>query len=249
MKLAIFGHPRSGGTMLTQMIVRHLQMEDTGEVFNPVVNNILGTDGDRLRLARLPSDLPWKSRQTHAARFEIFKQHLHQDYIIKVQSGDTRSPDIIDCIREHYPVIAIERRNVLDGFLSILIADHYNFWQWSVGTTKPCYLPFTVPRRRLYDFGEYWMRYYAFRDHLRPRAIIYYEDMLERPIQDTLEMAGVYREGNEIVEASTQKLHSLEEKMALIDNVDEVTDYITGILHQFVRIRTSYDVELEHNDL
>lgn len=250
MKLAIFGHVRSGTTMLSVALWKHLVhiKENTvsshiGEIFNPADSNMVIEEDGYLKMVPLPAGTDVQLRPT---RFELFKKHTHQDYVVKFMSQDTKTPGIVEWMRDNYRIIAIERRNPLAAFLSGLIAYHYQVWhvQSALGQTRPDYQPFVVERDVMNAIGTHFVRYYQYRDALAPTSVMYYEDIANATMDKAIQLAGMKPTPThqwEYESFGTTKLHSFQEKMDLILNMDEVTEHFMGIL-------SPYNVAMEYND-
>ena len=248
MKIAIFGSPRSGTTMLFKIIGQHLlaagvvePWASIGEVFNPV-------DGTRLLVSSQSGHLvnhhnvELPVEQPREDRLRLFKEHSADDYIIKMMPNDLKAQGLIDVVMEaKYNIIAIERRNPLSAFLSSIIAYHYSVWH-IYGDEKPEYKPFVASPEYILALGKSFSIYYHYRDKLNPSSILYYEDIAQQPTAVTLARVGLYQEGVEAKESPTKKIHSFDDKAKLIINLEEVIDHLTGIL-------MAYNVTMEHNNL
>ena len=248
MKIAIFGYPRSGTTMLFQIIKRHLvaagvveKWAGLSEVFNPLENTrlLVSKDGHLINYTNL--DLP--ESQPREKRLQLFREHMDDDYVIKFMPFDTTTHGVVESIMEaNYNIIAVERRNTLSAYLSVLIAYHHRVWNVTDANERPVYEPFVVPEDQMISLGKSIAIYHHLRDKLKPSAILYYEDIAAQPSMMTLKQAGIYHAGVEARESPTKKLLSFEDKTKLIINLEEVIDHLTGIL-------MAYDITMEHNDL
>jgi hypothetical protein len=247
MKIAIFGYPRSGTTMLNYIIHQHLiaagvveKWAAVGEVFNPLENTrlLVSKDGHLVNYTNL--NLP--ESQPREERLRLFREHMDDDYIIKMLPYDTNTGGVVAAVVEAgYRIIAIERRNPLSAFLSVIIAYHHQVWH-TYDDDQPVYEPFEVSAQDMYALGKSVSVYYHHRDALHPSNILYYEDIASNPVVNTLKELGLYQEGTPTKESPTKKLLSFEEKTKLIINLEEVVDHLTGIL-------TPYTVTMEHNNL
>jgi len=248
MKIAIFGYPRSGTTMLNHLIRRHLiaagvveEWAGLGEVFNPL-------DGTRLLLSidghlRNITDGNFVVTQSREDRLRLFKEHLKDDYIIKMLPYDTTVRGVVETVmQENYNIIAIERRNPLSAYLSAIIAYRHQVWNITDPNNQPVYEPFVATNQEMLALGKSLSIYHHLRDHLNPSAILYYEDIVGQPVIETLKQAGVYQEGMPTRDTPTKKLLSFEEKTKLIINLEEVVAYFTGIM-------TPHMITIEHNNL
>jgi hypothetical protein len=247
MKIAIFGYPRSGTTMLHNIIAQHLvaagvveSWAGLGEVFNPL-------DGTRLLLSfdghlRNLTGLNTVTTQSREDRLQLFREHLDDDYIIKMLPYDTRVQEVVETVMQAgYNIIAIERRNPLSAYLSVIIGYHHQVWH-AYGDEQPVYEPFVATEKEMLTLGKSLSMYYHLRDHMNPSAILYYEDIVMNSVESTLKELGLYHDGIPTKESPTKKLLSFEEKTKLIINLEEVVDHFTGIL-------TPYMVTMEHNKL
>ncbi len=246
MKIAIFGYPRSGTTMLHDIITQHLVAAglvepwagNVGEAFNPLEGTQLTVEDGHLINRSLADD----TVQSRAERYELFRDHLDDNYIVKVMAFDMKYLFIPNkLIDAGYKFIAIERRNPLSAYLSSLIAYHHSVWH-VYGDEKPVYEPFVVPTTEIVQLGRAISLYHRYRDHLDPSAIIYYEDVVQNPVANTLQRANLYQEGVPTFNTRTKKILSFEDKAKLIINLEEVIEYLTGIL-------MAYNVTMEHNNL
>ena len=235
-----------------------------GEIFNPVRKRvIIEKDGHLENLSlRGPLDIHQRAiiekdghfknsslpqtldiPQLRSARIDLFLKHSHQEYVVKVLSQDTIIPEIVPWMRDNYRIVCIERRNVLSAFVSALIAHRYQIWSIPPGDKRPEYEPFVVEQRLLNIFGTHFVRYYRYRDELNPTHILYYEDIANASQQEIIEMVDMVPIPDwEYTPPSTIKLHSFQEKLDLIQNLDEVTEH-------FVNLITPYGVVMEHNNL
>jgi hypothetical protein len=211
-----------------------------GEPFVPTTRNILVSEDGHLRQLMPPPEgatVP----QLRPERTKLFREHLHQDYIIKFMSQDTKNAEAVDMIRSSYNVIAIERRNVMSAYLSALIAYQHQVWHAKSEAERPEYHEIVVPRNQMRNIGAHFSRYYQWRDLMNPRVILCYEDIIAQSREATLRQIGLYQEGIEIPESSTIKMHSFQDKAKLIKNLDEVMDHFSGIL-------VAYGIPMVHND-
>ena len=247
MKIAIFGHARSGSTMLYYILEQHLlaaglieEWAGISEAFNPHRNRLLICNPQgHLENIILGSSLP--TRQFREERVELFNKHLNDDYLIKVMSHDTTCTSVIDTVVDNYTIIAVERKNVISACLSGLIAFHHSIWNVQ-DNTQPKYEPFVATTEELQLIGLGISRYYYWRDKLNPQAIVYYEDMATQTTEDTLRQTGLYQGGVPTNDTPTRKLLSFEEKTKLILNLDEALDHFYGII-------SAYGIDIEHNEL
>lgn len=248
MKIAIFGYPRSGTTMLNYIVHQHLiaagvveEWAAVGEVFNPLENTrlLVSKDGHLVNYTDL--DLP--ESQPREVRLQLFRKHMDDDYIIKMMPYDTNTTGVVEAVMgAGYNIIAIERRNPLSAFLSAIIAYHNNVWNVKDTSKLPTYEPFVASKDIMFALGKSIGMYHRIRDHLDPSAILYYEDIATQPVGVTLKQAGVYQEGVATEESPTKKILSFEDKTKLVINLEEVIDHLNGIL-------MAYGVTTEHNNL
>lgn len=247
MKIAIFGYPRSGTTMLNFIIARHLRASgvvpkwaDLGEVFNPMEGTRLVVKSGHLVNN---TDLPPSEVHSREDRLCLFGQHMDDDYIIKYMPLDITTPDTMKAVIEAgYNFIAIERRNPLSAYLSSIISYHHQVWHITDTDSRPVYESFVASEEEILGLGKSMSLYYRYRDYLKPSVILYYEDIAEQSVLETLKQAGVYQEGVITRNTPTKKLLSFEDKAKLIINLEEVVDHLTGIL-------MAYNVTMEHNNL
>lgn len=252
MKLAIFGHARTGSTLLMRSLWKHLvatgeneEWSHLGEVFTPHTYSTLIVEDGHLEIVRTtePHDRSNNVPQMREARFKLFKLFSHHDYVMKFMSQDTQTSGIAEWMRDNYRIIAIERRNVLSAFLSSLIAYEYQNWRVLVRDKRPDYKPFVVERDVMKPLATHIMRYYRYRDSLNPSHVLYYEDIVNTSEEDIIRMAGMVPKPNHVYELpNTVKIHTFQEKMDLIENLDEVVQY-------FMETMAPYGIEMEHNDL
>lgn len=248
MKIAIFGYPRSGTTMLNYIIQQHLSSAgvvkgwaNLGEVFNPL-------DGTRLLVSHSGHldnlvDLNTVTTQSREDRLHLFREHLDDDYVIKILPYDTMTQGVVETVMQaNYNIIAIERRNPLSAYLSVLIGYHHQVWHIFDSDDRPVYKPFVATEQEMLKLGKSLSIYHHLRDRLNPSAILYYEDIVGQSVVETLKQAGVYHEGAEAKDTPTKKLLSFEDKTKLIINLEEVIDHLTGIL-------IPYMINMEHNNL
>ncbi len=249
MKIAIFGYPRSGTTMLGYIISQHLasagvvkEWANLGEVFNPLEGTQLLVSPSHGHLVHI-TNLISAITQPREERLQLFKEHMDDDYIIKILSYDTAHEGVVGTVMgANYNIMAIERRNPLSAYLSVLIAYHHRVWHVFDSNYRPVYEPFEVSEQEMIALGKSLAIYHHYRDQLNPSAILYYEDIVEQSITATLKQAGVYHEGAAVEDTPTKKLLSFEEKIKLIINFEEVVNHLTGIL-------TPYMITMEHNNL
>lgn len=247
MKLAVFGHVRTGTTMLNNVLWKHLlatgENEDwsyLGEIFNPIRKRaVIEKDG---HLENISLQQPLDEPQLRPERFDLFLKYSHQEYLVKVLSQDTTHPEIVPWMRNNYRTICIERRNVLSAFISGLIAYQHQTWHVQPGKKRPEYKPFVVDQRTMKIYGAHFARYYRYRDELNPTHILYYEDIANASPQEIIEMVDMVPTPDWEYTPPTTKLHSFQEKLDLIQNLDEVVEHLMGVL-------TAYGVVMEHNDL
>lgn len=247
MKVAIFGYPRAGTTMLHYIITQHLvsagavkEWADLGEVFNPMRGSMLSVQSGHL-VNRIDAASP----EVHSRedRLLLFKQHIDDDYIIKYMPYDITNPDTVKTVvGARYKFIAIERRNPLSAYLSVIIAYHHRVWHILDEANRPVYEPFVASEEEIKGLGISMSLYHRYRDYFNPSVVLYYEDIVAQASSETLKRAGVYQEGALVSEAPTKKIHSFEDKIKLIINLEDVIEHLTGIL-------LPYDVTMEHNDL
>ena len=236
MKVAVFGHIRSGTTILASTLWRHLvsvgmarSSSYLGEAFNPNINNMRLVEHEG-HLRMMEGVVP----QSREDRFELFQQNPH-DYIVKLMAQDTKVPGIVEWFRDNYIIIAIERRNPLAAYLSALIANRYNVWhvQPYLGEQKPDYQPFTVTEEEMSEIATHLVRYYQNRDALNPMNVLYYEDIENLRQDEIIRMLSMEPSPHRIFEFEdhgTMKLHSFREKAALIENLDAVAKYLENVL-------------------
>ncbi len=255
MKLAIFGNNRSGTTMLTLTLMSHLKATGENESWSHVSeifstseirpNLVVERDGhlQMYRIDQMMSNYKVLPKDP-TERFMKFIKYSHQDYIVKLMTSDTNISGIIPWMRDNYRVIAIERRNPLAAFISDLIATKHQVWNVHLLSKKrPTYVPFVVDEYVLKHLANRFVQYYKFRDELNPTHIIYYEDIANGSPEDILRMVDMKPiPGAMCYPHDTIKLHSFREKMDLILNFDEVSQF-------FETIMKPYGVTMEHNNL
>ena len=248
MKIAIFGYPRSGTTMLNYLISQHLieagvaeSWAMVGEVFNPLEGTRLLFKHPQGHLINL-TELMTNSTQSREERLELFKES-DRDYIIKILAYDLTLPGVAEAVKDAgYRIIPIERRNPLAAFLSILIAFRHKVWHTYDENFEPRYEPFRVTQAEMIGLGKSFSLYYQHRDGLTQEPVLYYEDIASQSPEETLRQIGLYQEGVPAIESPTKKLLSFEEKADLILNLDEVMEHLNGLL-------TPYMIATEHNNL
>ncbi len=244
MKVAIFGYPRSGTTMLKDIIMRHLVAaklndwnDNLGEPFNPLVYTRLipSVEDGVLRVKRLSNsprrtqegkhtELPG-SPQTREERFDLFSR-ASGDYIVKVLSQDTMHPGILPWLIEHdYHFVTIERRNHFDALLSWLIAWNHNQWSVLEGSERPEYQPFEASMTDVAVICQFMSRFFRYRPTIPNAHRLYYEDMVEMGPEATLRHIGLYQEGVEAPDTVWKKLLGSNEKVRFITNIGEVAEY------------------------
>ena len=222
--------------MLCDMLSQHLQIPDLGEPFNPVEGRILGVRGKYLHIDEVPGAF-----QSREARFQTFAAHAPESYVYNLKSLDVRDAVIREWAKANNRIIAIERHNVFSGFLSALIANHHKVWHVLHGQEKPEYTPFVADEHLIRSNGKQWVAYYKHRDSLQPR-IMYYEDIAHQSVEVTMKQAGVYQAGLPLAMPLVQKLHTFEQKKALVLNHEDVFDYLVAIL-------TPFDVQSAYTEL
>ena len=201
----------------------HLQMQNLSEL--STISNF-----------KILSDDPIK-------RFAALVKYSHQDYFIKIMPADLKEiPEIVSWMRDHYSIIAIERRNPLASFISNLIAHRHSRWHVSVWDGPASYVPFVADMKDVKHFGRTFIHYYRHRDELNPTRILYYEDIANISPESIIRMAGMEPLPIQYEPHSTIKLHSFQEKQELILNFDEVK-------HHFEMVMKPYGVESEFNSL
>lgn len=232
MKVAIFGYPRSGTTMLKDIIVRHLVEagliepdQNLGEPFNPLDHTLLvpfNVD-DYLHVKAVdvePRDIP----MTREQRFELFKK-AHGDYVLKMLSQDTLNSEILPyLIDDGYHFVCVERRNHFAALMSWLVAWNSQKWGIRQGEERPEYKPFRADMTDVQVICGFMMRYFRYRPHI-PAAQVHYEDMCQMAPEALLRSVGLLQDGVAAPATEWTKMHSDEEKVALIENLDEVWAY------------------------
>ncbi len=212
MKIAIFGYPRSGTTMLHNLIAQHLvaagvvePWASIGEAFNPLEGTRLQvTDGHLVNVNTHFSDID--PPQKREERLRLFQKYTHHDYITKMLPYDIELYGLPATVQDAgYRIIAIERRNPLSAFLSVIIA--YQHWVWhAYGNEQPVYEPFEVPTRMMQALGKSFSIYYHHRDTLEPTDVLYYEDIVMNSVESTLKELGLHHEGIPTEGSPTKKL-------------------------------------------
>jgi len=248
MKIAIFGYPRSGTTMLNYLISQHLieagviePWAMVGEVFNPLEGTRLLFKHPQGHLINLTNQ-SLENPQSREERLELFKES-DRDYIIKILAYDLTVPGVAEAVKSAgYRIIPIERRNPLAAFLSILVAFRHKVWHTYDENFEPQYEPFRVTQAEMKALGKSFALYHQHRDGLTQEPVVYYEDIASQSAEETLRQVGVYQDGIPAIESPTKKLLTFEEKASLITNLDEVADHLYGVL-------TPYMVSIEHNNL
>ena len=246
MKIAIFGYPRSGTTMLNHIISQHLVNAGVlepwalvGEVFNPLEGTrlIQTPDGHLEIITGQPE--PTQSRNE---RLDLF-QRDNRNYIIKILAFDTDTPGVVETVQNAgYRIIPIERRDPLSAFLSILIAFRHKAWHTYGDAGKPQYEPFRATQAEMIGLGKSFSLYYHRRDRITSEPVLYYEDIATQSAETTLRQIGIYQEGIQVEDSPTKKMLTFDEKAQLITNLDEVTEHLYGLL-------TPYMVNIEHSEL
>ena len=234
--IMIYGYPRSGSTMLMNIIKRHRCMYSLGEPLTPAPNWVLVANDAGLVMKRsgMPETQTYRDQasekygkghlQFPEARWEVFKRfHLKRQAVFKVLSAEVWLPGLVELMNEHYRVITVERRNALAAYLSGLIATHHRIWTVQVNKSKPEYRPFVVSEARMVSMAKYYTMYYTNRNRFNVQGRVFYEDMVRDGGEATMQRLGMYEEGN-YTDPGIKKIHSFDEKVALIKNYDEVVD-------------------------
>ena len=252
MKLAIFAYARTGSTLLMRSLWKHLvatgeneEWSHLGEIFTPHTYSVATVKDGHLTLVRTAESYDHGNNvpQMRETRFKLFKMFSHHDYVMKFMGQDTQTFGITEWMRDNYHVIAIERRNVLSAFLSSLIAFEYQKWIVLVNDDRPDYKPFVVEQNVMHSLMKHIILYYRYRDALNPTHVLYYEDIVNTSEEDIIQLAGMVPKPNHVYELPiTAKIHTFQEKMDLIENLDEVVQY-------FMETMAPYGIEMEHNDL
>jgi len=233
--------------MLHSIITQHLvaagvvqKWANLGEVFNPTAGSRIAVQSGHL-IHQYNLAIP--ELQLREDRLRLFKKHTNDDYIIKYMPYDITNPDTVKTVVEAgYNFVAIERRNSLSAYLSVIIAYHHQIWHITEEVPRSEYKPFVASEEEIIGLGKSMSLYHRYRDYLNPSAILYYEDVATQSSFETLKQAGVYQKGAPVKDAYSKKIHSFEDKTKLIINLGEVADYLTGIL-------LPYGVTMEHNEL
>lgn len=232
MKVAIFGYPRSGTTMLKDIIVRHLVEagliepdQNLGEPFNPLDHTLLvpfNVD-DYMHVKAIdvePRDIP----MTREQRFELFKK-AHGDYVLKMLSQDTLHPPILPYLVESgYHFVCIERRNHFAALMSWLVAWNSHKWGIRQGEERPAYEPFRADMNDVAVICRFMTHYFRYRQSTGG-VVVRYEDMCDMTPEALLRSVGLFQEGVAVPPTEWTKMHSDEQKAALIENLDEVWAY------------------------
>jgi hypothetical protein len=171
-------------------------------------------------------------------RFELIKAHtlMGQEYAFKVLSTDTVNPEIIPWLQDNYSIITVCRRNHFDAYLSWLVAWYNQYWNQQHGEAKPKYQKFTAEKDLMVFAGTNLARYFQIADRIDARAHLYYEDMIELEPIDVLKACNAHQPGTATPPSRYQKLTDTEQKMNLIENIEEVMDYYANSIAPMVGI-------------
>jgi hypothetical protein len=226
MKLAIFGYPRSGTTMLMDIVGNHLisagaigSDNNLDEVFNPVDGRKLISANNHVR------NVVHYGVMSRKDRFDLFTQSSDQDYLIKVLSADVEYRPVLPWLVANYPIITIERRDHLEAFLSWVIAWYSKKWNVGLDAPNPVIEPFIADMNAVTSAGIIFSRYFQAKPIISAQAHIYYEDMVAMSPREVLEHVGIYHPCATTTNTRFRKLTSMEEKVKLIINLDEVISY------------------------
>lgn len=224
MKLAIYGYPRSGTTMLrfilTRSLVRAGRMrlhQDLGEIFAPAEDQ-----PEVFRSGEWPGEA-WLRRTENTGmgreeRFELFKQYAHQGYLVKVLTPEAQTVQVLPwLVQNGYEFIAIERSNPFEALCSWLIAWHHQQYHWWKVHEKPAYRPFEADMSHVMQGINYINWYYQ--TDIPVRARLVYDDIVDLHPTDVLRRCGLDIPG---FEPKTKKIHSLADKLSLITNHADV---------------------------
>ena len=235
-RIAIFGYPRSGTSYLQEIYQTHLGWVGTinlGEAFvpNPKVQIIPlpdkhGVPHLSVKIFQKPVANP-KSRES---RFELIKHYTEttdDNYILKVLAADTRDTRILPWVDANYPIVTISRRNHYDAYLSWIVAHRHKFWNYRQGSgrERPAYTRFKAFGKNMQTAAGVMIRYFRFVETIKPRYHFWYEDLIKMPPRKVLELSGVNHRDHPAPRPKFVKLLTLEQKRALIENLDEVDDY------------------------
>jgi hypothetical protein len=248
MRLAIFGYPRSGSSYLYDTILKHLVSSGAiahdchlQEIFirhpryhigiKPNTKNTLS-----LYLKQYPNlDNPYLPL-SNEQRFDLLKQFSEQgqDYFFKMLSGHTRDERVLPWLIENYPIITICRRDHFDAYISWLVAIQHGVWNRVLHDPPSVYTTFRVPRTDMDSSADTIRRYFTHVKKIPAKAHIYYEDMIAMSPEEVLRHVGVYQPGFEIESSPIIKLLELSDKLELIVNLDEVTQYYDEFIKPIV---------------
>ena len=231
MKVAVFGYPRSGTTMLKEVIFNHLRAGDLitheqnlGEPFNPL-------DYTALVPYQRPEGQTWIKRvyiepvdnpMLRETRYRLLSENPG-DYVLKVLAQDTMHPPILPwLVRQGYHFVNVERRHHVDALLSWLIAWNHQRWHQVEGEERPDYQPFVADLEHVQLMCSFIARYLHYSQRIPNARTIIYEDMCSMDAEQIVRQAGLYHEGVPTPPTSYVKLHSAKDKAKLIINLEEV---------------------------
>jgi hypothetical protein len=239
---AIFCYPRTGSTLLYEIIKSHLSNIDKdylfiGECFNPVSEkNIIEENGHIVSKDVLGST----PIQLRPERINLIKKYQHQKYFFKIFPYDISLPDIFNFCNQYLDtIILLDRKNPFDAVLSGVISSEYEFWNADINDDIPDYKPFVAPSASYMFMLQSISKYYAFRNKFTNKNIIhvYYEDMNNKNFwSDIAKIFSPDEDYNKIdgKRLPFRKLLSYEEKVKLVLNAEEIYDAFLEIVYPMI---------------
>jgi len=230
MRLAIFGVPRNGTSLLYTTIRPHFRYS-INEPFPPKSENILVEEGGQL-VNHYTSDKALKSlEQSRDERLLLMMKYQHHDYFTKVFPHDVAHRPIFEWLmREGYEFIAVERKRPIDAVISAVIA--YETEVWTVrqeDNIEPVdkAIPFTIAMGNY--MRESYRIYYEFVDRGPVRAIrkvLYYEDLSKLKTRgEIMQATGLSRGTDDTQLPRLKKPRTEHQKRKLIPNMPELVKW------------------------
>lgn len=234
MRLAIFGVPRSGTSLLYTTIAPHFQYS-LNEPFPPKSSNILVEKDGKLQNQYDHSandDAPTQSRDE---RLILLRDHGDQEYFIKVFPHDLAYFPIFDwMMRVRYRFITVERKRPIDAIISAIIAYQSKIWIVRQGEKVPeLESPIVFDDSMAHYMIHSYRTYYEFVHNGPVQAIhknVYYEDLANMKTRgEILDAVGL----SKLINVDTQddrlprtaKPRTEQEKRKLIANMPKLVDW------------------------
>lgn len=222
----IFSLPRVGSSFFYSVLLHHLESA-TGlhEYFNPnrkieILEGVLTT-----QYQTIPPTITDRKKEMNK-RLSLLLRHNPRNYIMKLQPSHISS-DIFDALKAEQ-WICIERRDVLDQFLSYAIAKKNNFWNtnkfYELNEYKK-HLSNSIIERKYFEIFKMSVDIYNEYKCKIKSPTIYYEDIIKYNTFEILSLIGLKTSENKLPK-STIKVLTKDEKINLVSNLDEVKDWI-----------------------